>query len=96
MRTNLSEEEMRRALFGDAALQGDSGAKRSASDTSRKPSHQITSKIRVTLQVTNEFEGGYEEVVFDSPSLSTLVAVMDAKKKYKRYRYITVVSTARV
>lgn len=96
MTTDLSEEEMRRALFGGVSrpLNAEEGLSDRRSDTRRSAS--ITSKIRVVLNVTNIFEGDCEQVVFDSSSLSTLVAIMDAKKKYKKFRYITVVSTERI
>ncbi|MBN6792138.1 hypothetical protein JRG49_19240 [Pseudomonas fulva] len=93
MSIELNEEEMRRALFGN----GVQPLPKPEESVDRKPSlsskARVTSKIRVTLNVTNVFEGACEKVVFDSDSLSRLVAEMDAKKKYKKkYKYVDVVS----
>ncbi|OUM38534.1 hypothetical protein B8W72_01775 [Pseudomonas putida] len=91
---DLSEEEMRRALFGDA--RSSERASGHAMPLNKNRSQKMTSKIRVVLQVGNVYEGGYEEVVYESSSLSALVAEMEAKKKYKKYKYVRVVSVVRV
>ncbi|WP_236166329.1 hypothetical protein [Pseudomonas juntendi] len=97
MSTHLSEEEMRRALFGDRNDSSDTTACRPAKAKSSKHSSSISSKIRVTLNVSNIYEGKVEVVTFDSSSLSRLVAEMDAKKQFqKKYRFVDVVSVERV
>lgn len=95
----FTEEEMRRALFGGEAQV--SSAIVSQNSTSTNPTKKrvtsFASKIRVTLHVTNVYEGEVEVVTFESPSLSRLVAEMDAKRKFqKKYRYIEVVKVDRV
>lgn len=93
MSAKLSEEEMRQALFGQVNQCSDFQSERSAT----KRSASITTKIRVTLHVSNIYEGDYEVVTFESPNLSRLVVEMDAKKKYKKkYRYVEVVAVERV
>lgn len=96
MNTDLSEEDMRRALFGGVSRPLEANEELSEPGSEKRRSASISSKIRVILNVTNIFEGDCEQVVYDSSSLSTLVAIMDAKKKYKKFRYITVVSTERI
>lgn len=96
MTTDLSEEDMRRALFGGVSRPLEANVELSEPGSEKRRSTSISSKIRVILNVTNIFEGDCEQVVYDSSSLSTLVAIMDAKKKYKKFRYITVVSTERI
>ncbi|MCE0782287.1 MULTISPECIES: hypothetical protein [unclassified Pseudomonas] len=73
---------MRRALFGGgvssaSAVTQPAGTKQKASQMSK-----LTSKTRVTLSVSNVFEGATESVIFESDSLSRLAAEMDAKKKF--------------
>lgn len=94
MTGELSEEEMRVALFG-GVVDTVSATSSPASSAIKKRSN-ATSKIRVTLHVGNVFEGAVEEVIYESPSLSALVAELEAKKKYKKFRYVTVVSVMRV
>ncbi|MDD2108319.1 hypothetical protein [Pseudomonas asiatica] len=90
------EEEMRRALFGQGAQRASAPTEKNSKPSAPKRSLSITSKIKVTLHVSNVYEGDYQEVVFESSSLSALVAEMDARKHYqKKFRYITVVSTDR-
>ncbi|EKT4563228.1 hypothetical protein QEM42_004446 [Pseudomonas putida] len=93
MSAKLSEEEMRQALFGEVDQRMDYRPEESA--TKRKAA--MVNKIRVTLHVTNVYEGDYEIVIFESPNLSKLVVEMDAKKKFKKkYRYVEVVAVERV
>jgi len=90
------EEEMRRALFGQGAQRVSIPDEKSRKFSAPKRSLSITSKIKVTLHVSNVYEGDYQEVIFESSNLSTLIAEMDARKHYqKKFRYITVVSTER-
>lgn len=96
MTTDLSEDDMRHALFGDSARAASGAADLLPQRHSNKLSDRVSSKIRVTMHVTNVFEGDYELVVYDSTNLSALIAEMEAKKKYKKYRYVTVVSVERV
>lgn len=97
MSIELNEEEMRRALFGcgfQPLANIDVPAPKPSAKATR---NKVASKIRVTLSVTNEFEGDCETVVYDSDNLSRLVAEMDAKKKYKKkFKYINVVSVERI
>lgn len=97
MSIELNEEEMRRALFG-GGFQSPPNIEVPADNTSTKETKsKVASKIRVTLSVTNEFEGACETVVYDSDNLSRLVAEMDAKNKYKKkFKYINVVSIERI
>lgn len=96
MTIDLSEEEIRHALFGDSARAVNGAPEVIPPKHSNKSSDRISSKIRVTMHVTNVFEGEYEVVVYNSTNLSALVAEMEAKKTYKKYRYVTVVSVERV
>lgn len=103
MTTQLSEEEMRRALFGttdpihtstpSSRLDPASVPKANPAQKPRASAKAVTSKLRVTLHVSNVFEGDYEIVHYDISTLSKLVAEMDAKKTFKKkYKYITVAS----
>ncbi|KJZ64384.1 hypothetical protein [Pseudomonas fluorescens] len=103
MTTQLSEEEMRRALFGATntiQISTPSGHPDPTAvpkvNPERKPAASakaVSSKLRVTLHVSNVFEGDYEVVHYDTSSLSKIVAEMDAKKTFKKkYKYITVES----
>lgn len=101
MKDNLSEEEMRHALFGTAnneaapeaqdlrvtsEQQHVSKARRAA--TSRSP------KLRVTLRVTLEFEGKAEMFVYEASTLSSLIAEQEAKAeaKKRKFKYFELVS----
>ncbi|WP_429532781.1 hypothetical protein [Pseudomonas silensiensis] len=104
MATQLSEEEMRHALFGSP--------KQSESESifiaptpvpsptpQEKPVRRALSKsfsprLRVTLRVTREFEGEAEVFVYDANTLSTIVAEQAAKNEAKKqkFRYFDVVS----
>lgn len=58
----------------------------------------LSPKLRVTLNVTKEFEGDMEMLIFDVNTLSTLVAEKDAKKETKRHKfeYFQVTSVAQI
>lgn len=97
MSTNLSEEEMRAALFGVVNVIPQENYRRSSCGPAKAVLKSSGAKIRVTLHVGNEFEGAYEVVSYESSNLSQLVVEMDARKKYKKkYKYIEVVSVERV
>ncbi len=97
MSTNLSEEEMRAALFGVVNVTSQEKSQRSSCSPAKAVSKNSGTKIRVTLRVGNEFEGAYEVVIYEGSNLSQLVVEMDARKKYKKkYKYIEVVSVERV
>jgi hypothetical protein len=107
MTTQLSEEEMRQALFGTTgpihastpAGRVDPAAAPTPIPEPKPPVYAkvASSKLRVTLHVSNVFEGDYEIVHYDTSTLSKIVAEMDAKKKLnKKYKYITVVSVTQI
>ncbi len=80
---NLTEDDMRRALFGShSGDRSDSGERTLA-----------RSRLRVTLRVSNEYEGKMFEYVHDADTLSTLLAEQQATKAArKKYRFIELVS----
>lgn len=106
MNTDLTEEEMRRALFGSPAPAPKVTAP--ASSTSipevalaqavkpqpkKKSTKAYTPRLRVTMQVTNEFEGKTYELIHEANTLSTLLAEQEAvKAAKKKYRYVEVIS----
>lgn len=103
MSKDLSEEEMRFALFGPSAptnqtplevpkprdISTPHGLPRS-SPTIRT----ISPKLRVTLHVSREFEGSPEVFTYDANTLSTFVAGQEAKiaAKKKKFQYFELVS----
>lgn len=104
MSTNLSEEEMREALFGVSSNPAPEPtpeipepvavAKQQPSPKPRSVVKTLSPKLRVTLNVMKEFEGEVEVFVYDANTLSTLVAEQDAKNeaKKKKFRYFDVIS----
>ncbi|MDI3358599.1 hypothetical protein KJF94_18395 [Pseudomonas hormoni] len=101
MKENLTEAEMRQALFGlgnnesspevqDSRITADSQhvSKARKVATSRSP------KLRVTLRVTTEFEGKADTFVYDASTLSSLIAEQEAKTeaKKKKFKYFELVS----
>lgn len=113
MNTQLSEEEMREALFGpsdatptaipapveEPAIDPVIVAPQLAVSVAKpaKASRPTGRKLRVTLQVSNEYEGETFVVHYDASTLSQIVAEMDAKKSFKKkYKYITVVSVTQL
>lgn len=105
MNTDLTEEEMRRALFGspEPATQMtispastpilDIAAPPAKPLTKRKVAKAFTPRLRVTMQVGNEFEGKTFEMTHETDTLSTLLAEHEAvKAARKRYRYVEVVA----
>ncbi|SDB53747.1 hypothetical protein SAMN03159382_04134 [Pseudomonas sp. NFACC23-1] len=100
MTLNLSEEEMRKALFGSAG----SVASEVTESLAAKPVLRSVAKaaqrksssprLRVTLKVTKTFDGVEENFTYDANTLSSLIAEQEAKSaaKKKRYKYFEVVS----
>ncbi|CAN7537750.1 hypothetical protein [Pseudomonas sp. LjRoot263] len=101
MKENLSEEEMRQALFGlgsnetipmvqDSLITADSQhvSKPRKVATSRSP------KLRVTLRVRTEFEGKADTFVYEANTLSSLIAEQEAKAeaKKKKFKYFELIS----
>ncbi|GAA0279969.1 hypothetical protein [Pseudomonas rhodesiae] len=101
MKENLSEEEMRHALFGttitevapeshDLRIQSEQQqtSKARRAPTARSP------KLRVTLSVTSQFEGKVETFIYEASTLSTLIAEQEAKAEAKKhkFRYFELVS----
>ena len=104
MSTELTEEEMRQALFGSAQppaltvphVQDDIPEvvifPRLAAPK-RIAAKPITPRMRVTLRVGNEFEGKTESFNYDADTLSTLLAEQEATKAArKKFKYVEVVS----
>lgn len=98
---NLTEEEMRLALFGGAiqtpSKLADTDPQPATMHSRPKkaaPSKPLSPRLRVTLHVTKTFEGPMEAFVHDANTLSTLVAETEAKAaaKQKKFRYFDVIS----
>lgn len=106
MTSDLTEEEMRRALFGIAAP-----APQVVTPPAQEPVPEVvfenppgpapkkkvakafTPRLRVTLRVGNEFEGKTFELIHEADTLSKLLAEQEAvKAARKKYRYVEVVS----
>lgn len=107
MNSELTEEEMRRALFGaplpedqvSAPLVKDPVkevmlAKSVVAPTAHmKAAKAFTPRLRVTLRVGNEFEGKMIELIYEADTLSSLLAEQEAVKSARRkYKYVDVVS----
>jgi hypothetical protein len=106
MNPELTEEEMRRALFGDTEVSAPATpavAKEPAPEVvieppakpvvKKKIAKAFTPKLRVTLRVGNIFEGETQEIFHEADTLSTLLAGQEATKlARKKFRYVEVVS----
>jgi hypothetical protein len=106
MNQELSEEEMRRALFGDAEVPAPTVAPilqepirdvliapAKPPQVKKKASKAFTPRLKVTLRVGNEFEGETFEITHEADTLSTLLAEQEATKvAKKKYRYVEVIS----
>lgn len=105
MNKEWTEEEMRQALFGNAEIsapvstgpveetQPDIAAVPVSKVAKKKGHKTYTSKLLVTLRVSNEFEGRTLEIVHEADTLSTLLAEQEATKAArKKFRYVEVVS----
>ena len=106
MNPELTEEEMRLALFGSPtpaeqisvtpveAPQSDiSPAQPVNLHQKKKVAKAFTPRLKVTLRVGNEFEGKTYEMDYEADTLSTLLAEQEAVRVAKiKYRYVEVVS----
>ncbi|MFL1526231.1 hypothetical protein [Pseudomonas sp. O230] len=106
MNPELTEEEMRRALFGSPApveqivftpVKAPSPeiepAQPGIPPQKKKAAKTFTPRLKVTLRVGNEFEGKTSEMIHEADTLSTLLAEQEAVKAARRkYRYVEVVS----
>ena len=106
MNTKLTEEEMRCALFGDSEPLVPATSlhvqnivpdvvivQPAAAEKKKKVSKGFTPRLRVTLQVGNEFEGKMHEMIHEADTLSSLVAEQEATKiAKKKFRFVKVVS----
>jgi hypothetical protein len=106
MNPELTEEEMRRALFGNAEVSAPiipAVAKESVPEVvivppaqpfaKKKVAKAFTPRLRVTLRVGNVFEGETQEITHEADTLSTLLAEQEAvKAARKKFRYVEVVS----
>ena len=106
MNTELTEEEMRRALFGEPETpasvidihEQDTApeiviAEQSTAVKKKKLLKSFTSGLKVTLRVGNEFEGKMHEILHEADTLSSLVAEQEATKiAKKKFRFVEVIS----
>ncbi|MCW8279272.1 hypothetical protein IMF27_30800 [Pseudomonas sp. PCH199] len=105
MNPELTEEEMRRALFGggEPVAQSSAPVQKPRSDTvitqsaktaeKKKVAKAFTPRLRVTLRVGNEFEGKTHEMIHEVDTLSTLLAEQEATRAArKKFRFVEVVS----
>jgi hypothetical protein len=110
MNPDLTEEEMRQALFGAGAHPASSidsanpepepavvFTKPAQPAIKKKTAKAFTPRLRVTLRVGNEFEGKTFELIHEADTLSTLLAEQEATKTArKKFRYVEVVSVRSV
>ncbi len=102
MTVQLSEEEMRRALFGSSEPSIAQPPKPQepqepqeptivsmprANARPRKATKSLSPKLRVTLHVTKVFESDTEILIYDANTLSTFVAEQEAKAEAKKKKY---------
>ena len=107
MSSELTEEEMRRALFGTPQPEDQVSAPQvqepepemvptkpaEAPKVKKKVAKGFTPRLRVTLRVGNEFEGKMIELIHEADTLSSLLAEQEAvKAARKKYKYVEVVS----
>ncbi|KPZ10728.1 Uncharacterized protein ALO41_00780 [Pseudomonas amygdali pv. ulmi] len=104
MNTELTEEEIRRALFGssEALVPAQVVVPEEppsivivppAAPKKPKSARTFTPKLKVSLRVDNEFEGATALFVHDADTLSKLQAELDATKAArKKFQYIGLVS----
>ncbi|MDU8618746.1 hypothetical protein RYB67_09250 [Pseudomonas syringae] len=95
---NMTEEEMRRALFGSGGS-GTGPAVQHAlppavqNASKRRGTKNFVPKLIVTLRVGNEFEGATELIAHEADTLSHLQAEVEALKiARKKYKYVELVS----
>ncbi|MGI4840246.1 MAG: hypothetical protein ACRYF9_21805 [Janthinobacterium lividum] len=100
MTVELTEEEMRRALFGADQAPAPQVAipdpmahipdvvivppAPAVAARKKKPSTAFTPRVRVTLQVGNVFEGATQTYVHEADTISTLLAEQEAVKVARR------------
>ncbi|MFY1664324.1 hypothetical protein [Pseudomonas sp. Pseu.R1] len=102
MHDDLTEEQMRQALFGSANPLSTATAKPASESSAPSPfkapfkrsaAKPFTPRLRVVLQVGNEYEGKTYELVPEADTLSTLLAQQEAvKAAKKKYKYVEVIS----
>ncbi|WP_431035444.1 hypothetical protein [Pseudomonas yamanorum] len=106
MSSDLTEEEMRRALFGSTEPEEVPAPPTpqpspevvftkpiSTPSPKKKAAKSFTPRLRVTLRVGNEFEGKMLELIHEADTLSSLLAEQEAvKAARKKYKYVEVVS----
>jgi len=106
MNQELTEEEMRQALFGNAEVSApiiQPAAKEAVPDivivppaksaVKKKVAKAFTPRLRVHLRVGNEYEGETFDMTHEADTLSTLLAEQEAVKlARKKFRYVEVVS----
>ena len=106
MKSELTEEEMRQALFGDTEVSTliiepvieetvrDIAVVAPAKPVARKKvAKAFTPRLKVNLRVGNVFEGETFEMTHEADTLSTLLAEQEAVKlARKKFRYVEVVS----
>lgn len=106
MTPELTEEEMRRALFGtpapaeqiiftpvEAPKSDIAPAQLVNLNQKKKVAKAFTPRLKVTLCVGNEFEGKTYEMIHEADTLSPLLAEQEAVRvAKKKYRYVEVIS----
>lgn len=95
---NMTEEDMRRALFGSGGAGIGSAVKHALppavqTAAKRNGTRNFVPKLIVTLSVGNEFEGAMELITHEADTLSHLLAEVEALKiARKKYKYVELVS----
>ena len=107
MSSDLTEEEMRHALFGTPQPEEQVSTSLVpepveevvlakplvAPAAKKKVAKAFTPRLKVTLRVGNEFEGKMHEFIHEADTLSSLLAEQEAvKTARKKYKYVEVVS----
>jgi hypothetical protein len=106
MSSELTEEEMRHALFGDTETSKPAALpipKESVADAvviapvnppvKNRATRAFTPRLKVVMRVGNEFEGETFEMIHEADTLSTLLAEQGATKAArKKFRYVEVIS----
>jgi hypothetical protein len=106
MNTELTEEEMRQALFGASESPAsviNTRVQDPVTDVvmvqpikvakKKTVSKGFTPRMKVMLRVGNEFEGKMHEMIYEADTLSSLAAEQEATKTArKKFRFVEVVS----
>lgn len=107
MNSELTEEQMRRALFGTPQPEEQMSAPKvqeyalevmptkpaASPQVMKKAAKGFTPRLKVTLRVGNEFEGKMAELIHEVDTLSSLLAEQEAVKTAReKYTYVEVVS----